>query len=93
MLKRVRRVSAKTPPPQEVADGHRSFHRIGIGVAAAVMATGLGLITAAIFRLHLLEEAQDSELAIALGGAMVVLSVLSIAAYGVIRAIEWANRP
>jgi len=70
----------------------RSFHRIGIGVAAAVMATGIGLITAAIFRLHLLEEAQDSELAIALGGAMVVLGVLSIAAYGVIRAIEWANR-
>jgi hypothetical protein len=72
----------------------RSFHRIGIGVAAAVMAAGIGLITAAIFRLHLLEETEDSsELAIALGGAMVVLSVLSIAAYGVIRAIEWANRP
>jgi hypothetical protein len=71
----------------------RSFHRIGIGVAAAVMAAGIGLITAAIFRLHLLEETQDSELAIALGGAMVVLSVLSIAAYGVIRAIEWATRP
>jgi hypothetical protein len=71
----------------------RSFHRIGIGVAAAVMAAGIGLITAAIFRLHLLEETEDSsELAIALGGAMVVLSVLSIAAYGVIRAIEWANR-
>ena len=73
---------------------HRSFHRIGIGVAAAVMAAGIGLITAAIFRLHLLEETEDSsELAIALGGAMVALSVLSIAAYGVIRAIEWANRP
>jgi flagellar motor component MotA len=58
------------------------------------MAAGIGLITAAIFRLHLLEEAEDSsELAIALGGAMVALSVLSIAAYGVIRAIEWANRP
>ena len=72
----------------------RSFHRIGIGVAAAVMAAGIGLITAAIVRLHLLEETEDSsELAIALGGAMVVLSVLSIAAYGVIRAIEWANRP
>ena len=71
----------------------RSFHRIGIGVAAAVMAAGIGLITAAIFRLHLLEETEDSsELAIALGGAMVALSVLSIAAYGVIRAIEWANR-
>jgi hypothetical protein len=72
----------------------RSFHRIGIGVAAAVMAAGIGLITAAIFRLHLLEETEDSsELAIALGGAMLALSVLSIAAYGVIRAIEWANRP
>jgi hypothetical protein len=71
----------------------RSFHRIGIGVAAAVMAAGIGLITAAIFRLHLLEETEDSsELAIALGGAMLALSVLSIAAYGVIRAIEWANR-
>ena len=59
----------------------RSFHRIGIGVAAAVMAAGIGLITAAIFRLHLLEETEDSsELAIALGGAMLALSVLSIAA-------------
>ena len=71
----------------------RSFHRIGIGAAAVVMLSGIALIAAAVFRLHLLEVAQGSELAIALGGALVVFSILSIAAYGVVRVIEWANRP
>jgi uncharacterized membrane protein (DUF2068 family) len=70
----------------------RSFHRLGIGVAAAVMAAGLALLSAATFRLDLLDAARGNELAIAFGGALVVLSVLSIAAYGLIRAIEWANR-
>ena len=72
---------------------NRSFHRIGIGAAAVVMLAGVALIAAAVFRLHLLETAMGSELAIAVGGALVVFSILSIAAYGVVRLIEWANRP
>jgi hypothetical protein len=52
---------------------------------------GVALIAAAVFRLHLLETAQGSELAVAV--ALVVFSILSIAAYGVVRLIEWANRP
>jgi hypothetical protein len=40
-----------------------------------------------------LETAHGSELAIALGGALVAFGILSIAAYGVVRAIEWASPP
>jgi hypothetical protein len=71
----------------------QSFHRIGIGAAAIVMLAGVALIAAAVFRLNLLETAHGSELAIALGGALVAFGILSIAAYGVVRAIEWASPP
>ena len=71
----------------------RSFHQFGILVASIVMAIGLTLIAgAAIFRLDLMETLADRELALALGGALVVLGIFSIASYGVVRAIELANR-
>ena len=72
---------------------HRSFHQLGILVASIVMAIGLTLIAgAAIFRLDIVETIGSRELALALGGALVVLGIFSIASYCVIRAIEWANR-
>ena len=72
---------------------HRSFHQLGILVASIVMAIGLTLIAgAAIFRLDIVETIGSRELAFALGGALVVLGIFSIASYCVVRAIEWANR-
>jgi hypothetical protein len=70
----------------------RSFHRIGIGIAVIVMAVGIALIAAAIVRLDLLERLRGNDLAIALGGALIALGVLSIVSYGLVRAIEWASR-
>ena len=72
---------------------HRSFHQLGILVASIVMAIELILIAgAAIFRLNVMETIGSRELALALGGALVVLGIFSIASYCVVRAIEWANR-
>ena len=72
---------------------HRSFHQLGILVASIVMAIGLTLIAvAAIFRLDIMETIGSREIAVALGGALVVLGIFSIASYCVVRAIEWANR-
>ena len=45
-----------------------------------------------MFRLDLVETINGYDLALALGIALVVLGMLSIASYGVVRAIEWANR-
>ncbi len=70
---------------------HR-FHRLGLGIAVIVMAAGVALIAAAVVRLNLLEESRGHDLVFALGSALVVLGILSIASYGVVRAIEWANR-
>jgi hypothetical protein len=71
----------------------RRFHQIGILVSSIVMAIGLTLIAAAVmFRLDLVETINGYDLALALGIALVVLGMLSIASYGVVRAIEWANR-
>src|SRR4029077_3274534 len=64
----------------------RSFHQFGILVASIVMAIGLTLIAGAvIFRLNLMETLADRELALALGGALVVLGIFSIASYCVVR--------
>ena len=53
---------------------HRSFHQLGILVASIVMAIGLTLIAgAAIFRLDIMETIGSREIAVALGGALVVL--------------------
>jgi hypothetical protein len=71
----------------------RRFHQIGILVSSIVMAIGLTLIAAAVmFRLDLVETINGYDLALALGIALVVRGMLSIASYGVVRAIEWANR-
>ena len=53
---------------------------------------GLAFIAAGVVRLDLLEEAHRDVLPMALGIALVALGVLSIASYGVVRAIEWASR-
>ena len=70
----------------------QSFHRIGIGIAAIVIAAGIALISAAIVRLDLLQSLRGNDFAIALGCAFVALGALSIAAYGLVRAIEWVSR-
>ena len=68
----------------------RSFHRIGIAVACMTILVGLAFIATAVVRLDLFEPLQGAPMA--LGLALVALGVLSIASYGVVRAIEWASR-
>ena len=68
----------------------RSFHRIGITVACITILVGLAFIATAAVRLDLLEALKGAPMA--LGVALVVLGVLSVASYGVVRAIEWASR-
>jgi len=53
---------------------------------------GLAFIATGVVRLELLEEAHRDLFPMALGIALVVLGVLSIASYGAVRAIEWASR-
>jgi hypothetical protein len=53
---------------------------------------GLAFIATGVVRLGLLEEAHRDLFPMALGIALVALGVLSIASYGVVRAIEWASR-
>ena len=68
----------------------RSFHRIGITVACMTIVLGLVFTAAAV--VNLLEAPQADLFPMALGFALVALGVLSIASYGVVRAIEWASR-
>ena len=75
-----------------VSRRHRSFSRLAIGVAVAIMAVGLGLIGAAVNRLDLFETLGAEAFASAAVFALVLLGVISIAAYALVRAIEWANR-
>ena len=70
----------------------RSFHRIGIAAACMTILVGLAFIAAAVVRLDLLETPRADLFPMALGFALVALGVLSIASYGVVRAIEWASR-
>ena len=70
----------------------RSFHRIGITAACMTILVGLAFIAAAVVRLDLLGTPRADLFPMALGFALVALGVLSIASYGVVRAIEWANR-
>ena len=67
----------------------RRFHRLGITVAAAVMAIGLAIIAAAVVRLELWEALHEDSLAIVLSMALVPLAVLYLAVYGLVRAIGW----
>ena len=70
----------------------RSFHHIGIAAACMATLVGLAFIAAGVVRLELLKEAHRDLFPMALGIALVALGVLSIASYGVVRAIEWASR-
>ena len=55
------------------------------------MAVGLALIGAAVNRLDLFETLGAETFAVAAGFALVLLGVIAIAAYAVVRAIEWAS--
>jgi hypothetical protein len=70
----------------------RGFHRIGVGIAAAIVATGLAFIGAEVIRLELLEYLRADTFSIVLGSTFVLIGVIAIAAYGVVRAIEWRSR-
>ena len=70
----------------------RSFHRIGVGMAGAIIATGLTFIGAAVIRLELLEFLRADTFSIVLGFTLVLLGMIAIAAYGVVRAIEGFSR-
>ena len=70
----------------------RSFHHVGIAAACMTTLVGLAFIATGVVRLELLEEAHRDLFPMALGIALVALGVLSIASYGVVRAIEWASR-
>jgi hypothetical protein len=70
----------------------RSFHHIGITAACVTTLVGLAFIAAGVMRLELLEEAHRDVFPMALGISLVALGGLSIASYGVVRAIEWASR-
>ena len=70
----------------------RSFHRIGVGMAGAIIATGLAFIVAAVIRLELLEFLRADTFSIVLGFTLVLLGMIAIAAYGVVRAIERFSR-
>jgi len=68
------------------------FHRVGLGIAATIVATGLAFIGAAVIRLELLEFLRADIFSIVLGLTFVLLGVIAISAYGVVRAIEWFSR-
>ena len=70
----------------------RNFHRIGVGIAGAIIATGLAFIGAAVIRLELLEFLRADTFSIVLGLTFVLIGVTAIAGYGVVRAIEWFSR-
>ena len=70
----------------------RSFHRLGVAIAGAIIAVGLALIGAAISRLDLFETLGADTFAVVAGFALVLLGAIAIATYGVIRAIEWVSR-
>jgi len=75
-----------------VSRRQRSFSRLAIGVAGAIIAVGLALVGAAINQLDLFETLGAETFAYAVGFALVLLGVMAIAAYAVVRAIEWASR-
>ena len=52
----------------------RSFHRLGVAIAGAILAVGLALIGAAISRLDLFETLGANTLAVVAGFALVLLA-------------------
>lgn len=65
---------------------------MGLGIAAAIVATGLAFIGAAVIRLELLEFLRADTFSMVLGFTFVLLGVIAISAYSVVRAIEWFSR-
>jgi|SoiMethySBSTD1v2_1073268.scaffolds.fasta_scaffold1620035_2 hypothetical protein len=86
------RSGAADEPPRHCVPPTRGFHRLGVAIAAATMATGLAFVGAAVTRLELVELLSADTFAIVLGSALVVLGVIAIGAYGVVRAIERFSR-
>jgi hypothetical protein len=70
----------------------RNFHRIGLGVAAAIIAIGSAFIGASVIRLELFELLRVDTFSIVLGVTSVALGIIAIAGYGVVRAIERFSR-
>jgi len=70
----------------------RSFHRLGVAIAGAIIAVGLALISVAISRLDLFETLGADTFVFVAGFALILLGAISIASYGIVRAIEWASR-
>jgi hypothetical protein len=75
-----------------VSRQRRSFHRLGIAIAGAIIAVGLALIVAAVSRFDLFETLGADIFAVVTGFALVLLGAIAIATYGEIRAIEWVSR-
>jgi hypothetical protein len=70
----------------------RRYHRLGIIIAATVMAIGLAVSAAGMVRLELWEVLQEDTLAIVLGLALTALAAICLAVYGLVRAIGWVTR-
>jgi hypothetical protein len=70
----------------------RRYHRLGIIIAATVMAIGLAISAAGMVRLELWEVLQEDTLAIVLGLALTALAAICLAVYGLVRAIGWVIR-
>jgi hypothetical protein len=70
----------------------RNFHRIGVGTAGAVIASGAALIGAAVISLELFELLRLDTLSIVLGSTLLFIGALAIASYGVVWAIERVSR-
>jgi hypothetical protein len=63
-----------------------------VAIAGVIIATGLAFMAAAVIRLELLELLRADTFSIVLGVTFVLIGMIAIAAYGVVRAIEWFSR-
>jgi hypothetical protein len=70
----------------------RNFHRIGLSIAAAIIAVGFAFMAASVIRLELFELLRVDTFSIVLGVTSVVIGVIAVSAYGVVRAIERFSR-
>src|SRR5262249_56570169 len=70
----------------------RNFHRIGVGIAGAIIAIGSAFLGAAVVRLELLERLRLGNFSLVFGGTPLVIWVIALSAYCVVRAIEPFSR-
>jgi hypothetical protein len=70
----------------------RNFHRIGVGVAGAIIAIGSAFMGASVIRLELFELLRVDTFSIVVGSTSVLVGMIAIAGYGVVRAIERFSR-